>query len=264
MQLKDKIIWLTGASSGIGEALAYEADKRGAKVILSARRGKVLEEVKSRCKNQDNIKILPVDLEQTEKLDSYTKEAILLFGRVDILVNNGGLSQRSLARVTGLDVDEKLMKINYLGSVGLTKSILPHMLSNKLGQIVTVTSMVGKYGTPFRSSYAATKHALHGFMDSLRAEEEDNGLIVTTVCPGFVATNVSLNALVGDGSSQGSMDAQTQSGIKPEVFAYKMANAIEENKSEVYIAGLKEKFGLYLKRFFPGLFNKIVKKMAVT
>lgn len=264
MQLKNNIIWITGASSGIGEALAYEADKRGAKVILSARRKDVLEEVRSRCLHQDNIKILPIDLEKTNELESYTNQAISLFGRVDILVNNGGLSQRSLTRDTSLSVDERLMKINYLGSVGLTKSILPHMLEKKSGQIVTVTSMVGKYGTPFRSSYAATKHALHGFMDSLRAEEEDNGLQVTIICPGFVATNVSLNALVGDGSSQGSMDAQTQSGIRPHVFAYKMANAIENNKSEVYIAGAKEKLGLFLKRFCPSLFNKIVKKMAVT
>lgn len=264
MKIYGNVIWITGASSGIGESLVYEMDKRGAKVIISARRLNILEEVKARCQNQDNIKILPLDLEQTNDLDSKVKEAIHLFGKIDILVNNGGLSQRSLAKDTSISVDVRLMKINYIGSVGLTKSLLPHMLSNKAGQIVTVSSMVGKFGTPMRSSYAATKHALHGFMDSLRAEVTSEGIIVTMVCPGFVSTNVSLNALTGDGKAQGTMDDQTKSGINPKAFALSMADAIEANKREVYIAGIKEKFGLYLNRFFPSLFEKLVRKMSVT
>lgn len=264
MKLKNNVIWITGASSGIGEALAYEASRRGAKVIISARRDEVLKEVKYRCTHPENVKVLVLDLEKTEELASKVEAAKTLFGHVDILVNNGGLSQRSLTRDTGLDVDERLMKINYIGSVGLVKNLLPSLIERKKGQIVTVTSMVGKYGTPMRSSYAASKHALHGFMDSLRAEEAHNGLVVTMICPGFVSTNVSLNALTGDGSAQGKMDTQTKSGIKPEDFAVAMADAIEANKPEVYIAGFKEKLGIYLTRFCPALFRKLIQKMAVT
>ena len=264
MKIHGNVVWITGASSGIGESLVYEMDKRGAKIIISARRLSVLEEVKARCQNQENIKVLPLDLEETSVLDSKVTEAISLFGKVDILVNNGGLSQRSLAKDTKISVDERLMKINYIGSVALAKCLLPHMLSNKIGQIVTVSSMVGKFGTPMRSSYAATKHALHGFMDSLRAEVASEGLTVTLVCPGFVSTNVSLNALTGDGKAQGTMDNQTKSGIDPKKFAILMANAIEFNKREVYIAGFKEKFGLYVNRFFPSLFHRLIRKMAVT
>lgn len=264
MKLRDNIIWITGASSGIGEALAYEASKRGSKIIISARRESVLEKVRNNCSRPQNVKILPIDLEKTDQLQTYVDKAQQLFGRVDILVNNGGLSQRSLTRDTGLEVDERLMKINYIGSVGLTKAIMPSMLKNKAGHIVTVSSMVGKFGTPMRSSYAATKHALHGFMDSLRAEEAQNGLVITMVCPGFVATDVSKNALTGDGSAQGTMDAQTANGIKPSDFAITMANAIEADKAEVYIAGIKEKFGLFVSRFLPPVFRKLVQRMAVT
>jgi dehydrogenase/reductase SDR family protein 7B len=264
MKLRDNIIWITGASSGIGEALAYEACRRGAKVIISARRESVQNEVKSKCSHPENVKVLALDLEKTEELTSKVEEAQKLFGKVDILVNNGGLSQRSLTRDTGLDVDERLMKINYIGSVGLTKAALPEMLKRGSGHIVTVSSMVGKFGTPMRSSYAATKHALHGFMDSLRAEEARNGLVVTMVCPGFVATDVSKNALTADGSAQGTMDAQTATGIRPAAFVKKMADAIENDVPEIAIAGLKEKFGLFLTRFFPGLFRKMIQKTAVT
>jgi dehydrogenase/reductase SDR family member 7B len=264
MKIQESVVWITGASSGIGEALAYEANRKKAKVILSARRAEELNRVKNNCLYPDSVKILTVDLEKTDDLADKVQQAISLFGRVDILVNNGGLSQRSLARDTQLSVDERLMRINYLGTVGLTKSLLPHLLAKQAGQIVTVSSMVGKFGTPLRSSYAATKHALHGFMDSLRAEEAKSGLIVTMVCPGFVATNVSLNALTADGTAKNTMDKQTAAGIKPSDFARQMISAIEANKSEVYIAGGKEKFGLFLSRFCPKLFNKLVQKMAVT
>lgn len=264
MKLVDNVIWITGASSGIGEALAYEASKRGAKIIISARRENKLLEVRANCATPERVKILVLDLENTNELKNIASIAQSFFGKIDILVNNGGLSQRSLARNTTLDVDERLMKINYIGSIGLTKAVLPDMIKRNKGQIVTVSSMVGKFGTPMRSSYAATKHALHGFMDSLRAEEARNGIVVSIVCPGFVATDVSLNALVGDGSAQGLMDSQTATGISPSVFATKMADAIEADKPEVYIAGKKEKFGLFIKRFFPDYFNKLVQKMSVT
>ncbi len=264
MNFTNKVVWITGASSGIGKALTIELSKQGAKLILSARNEEKLQKVKSECKNADTVKVLPLDLETNSKFELKVKEAINWFGRVDILVNNGGISQRSLASETSIAVDKKIMDINYLGTVALTKAILPHFINNKNGQFVVTTSIVGKIGTPLRSSYAASKHALHGFFDSLRAENHKNNIRVTIVCPGFVKTNVSINALTGNGSPQNKMDMATQNGIAPNRFAKIMAKAIHQKKQEVYIAGAKEKLGVYAKRFFPKLLSKMIRKLRVT
>ena len=264
MNFTNKVVWVTGASSGIGKALAIELSKQGAKLILSARNEEKLQKVKSECENADTVKILPLDLEANSKFDLKVEEAINWFGRVDILVNNGGVSQRSLASETSIAVDKKIMDINYLGTVALTKAILPHFINNKNGQFVVTTSIVGKIGTPLRSSYAASKHALHGFFDSLRAENHKNNISVTIVCPGFVKTNVSINALTGNGSPQNTMDTATQNGIGPNRFSKIMAKAIHQKKQEVYIAGAKEKLGVYAKRFFPKLLSKMIRKLSVT
>lgn len=260
----DKVVWVTGASSGIGLAYAEYINKQGAKVILSARRKEVLEDVKSKLTHPQNAYVLPLDLENYENVDELAKEAIKAFGKVDILINNGGLSQRANVLETEMKVVEKLMKVNFLGTVALTKAILPHMIESKSGQIAVVSSVVGKFGTPRRSSYSATKHALHGFFDALRAEMYEHGISVTVICPGYVTTNISKNALTADGSAQNKMDNATEKGIDPIVFADRMAHAIEVQKEEVYIAGPKEKLGLFMKRFFPTVFSKMVRKMAVT
>jgi len=264
MRLMGKVVWITGASSGIGEALAYAASQRGARVILSARRKEALESVRARCADPSMVRVLPLDLEDSSHAEAWAREAEGCFGRVDILVNNGGISQRSLARHTKIGVDERLMRVNYLGTVALTKAVIPSMISRRAGQIVTVTSMVGKFGTPLRSSYSAAKHALHGFMDSLRAEEARNGIVVTLVCPGFVATDISKNALVADGTVQGTTDPRTGNGIHPAHFARLMADAIERGAEEAHIAGFREKFGWFMKRFFPVIFSRMISRMAVT
>src|SRR5688572_929881 len=176
-ELKNKVIWLTGASSGIGEALAYELANKGAKLILSARRKEELERVKSNCNEaaRKDIRILPLDLAQAESLEGATQAAIQLFGHVDILINNGGISQRSLVQESTMDVYRRLMEVNFFGALALTKYILPHFVSRKQGHIATLSSVAGKYGTPYRSGYAASKHALHGFFDAVRAEHfKDN------------------------------------------------------------------------------------------
>ena len=264
MNFTNKVVWITGASSGIGEALAIELAKQGAKLILSARNKDKLEIVKNNCDNNESIKILPLDLENYVTLKTKVEDAINWFGKVDVLVNNGGISQRSLASETSIDVDKRIMDINYLGTVALTKALLPHFIKNKTGQFVVTTSIVGKIGTPLRSSYAASKHALHGFFDSLRAENHKHNIAVTIICPGFVTTNVSINALTGDGSPQNTMDIATKNGIKPDRFACIMAKAIYNKKEEVYIAGAKEKLGVYVKRFFPKLLSKMIRKLSVT
>ncbi|MGJ8744315.1 SDR family oxidoreductase [Polaribacter sp.] len=264
MAFSGKVIWITGASSGIGKALARAFAKQGAKLILSSRNKTALEEVKNSCENCANIHVLPLDLEDYNNLQNKATAAISVFKRIDILVNNGGISQRSLVKDTAINVDKRLMDINYLGTVALTKAILPHFIKNKNGHFVVTTSIVGKIGTPLRSSYAASKHALHGFFDSLRAEQHQNKIFVTLICPGFVRTNISKNALIGDGTLQGKMDMATQNGIDPAHFANLMLTAIKKKKEEVYIAGIKEKMGVYAKRFYPKLLSILIRKLRVT
>jgi short-subunit dehydrogenase len=259
--LANKTIWITGASSGIGEALAMQLSSQPVNLILSARRASELERVKAACSNPDRIKILTLDLAKPDSHQEVTHEAITLFGQIDILINNGGISQRSLVKDTVLDVDRKLMEVNYLGSVSLTKCLLPHMLERGNGQFVVVTSLTGKFGTPYRSGYAASKHALHGFYDSLRAELEDQGILVTLAAPGFVKTNVSLNAFVGDGSKANVMDEAQANGISAEACAKTIIKAMRKGKREIYVG--KESYGVYVKRFFPGLFASMIKRVKV-
>ena len=209
MSFSNKVVWITGASSGIGKALAIELSKQNATLILSSRKTATLELVKQACTEPSKVKILALDLEDAKTLHQKATAAIALFGGVDILVNNGGVSQRSFAKDTEISVDKRIMDVNYMGTITLTKALLPHFITKKRGHFVTTTSIVGKIGTPLRSSYAASKHALHGFFDSLRAEHFKDNILVTLVCPGFVATNISKNALTGDGSPQQKMDNAT-------------------------------------------------------
>ncbi len=264
MNLKGSIFWITGASSGIGKSLAIKLAEQNTKLILSSRNKIALADVKRLCKNPENIFILPLDLKKHDEFSLKVTEALGAFGSIDVLVNNGGLSQRSLVKDTDILVDKHLMDVNYIGTVALTKAILPHFIANKKGHFVVTTSIVGKIGTPLRSSYAATKHALHGFFDSLRAEVFNNNIKVTLVCPGFVKTNVSKNALTGDGSPQDIMDKATANGIHPDRFAELMLKAIKKQKQEVYIGGAKEKLAVYVKRFFPKLLSKMIRKLSVT
>ncbi|WP_305982708.1 SDR family oxidoreductase [Roseivirga thermotolerans] len=261
MNLQNKTIWLTGASSGIGEALAKQLSQFPINLILSSRREEELKRVKSECSNQDRIKVLPLDLMQSETFEPKVQEAISAFHQVDILINNGGRSQRSLVKDTVLQVDRDLMEVNYFGSVGLTKALLPHMLERGSGHFVVVTSLTGIFGTPYRSGYAASKHALHGFYDSMRAELEDSGIKVTIAAPGFVKTNVSINAFTGDGSALGSMDSAQANGLTPDECAKAIIRAMIKEKREVYIG--KESYGAYVKRFLPGLFARMIKKAKV-
>lgn len=264
MNFNHKIIWITGASSGIGKSLALALSKQQTKLILSSRNVKELNAVKNACEHPENIKILPLDLEDYMSLAGKVDEALELFGGIDVLFNNGGVSQRSLAKDTSIAVDKRLMDVNYLGTVALTKALLPHFIEKNSGHFVVITSIVGKIGTPLRSSYAASKHALHGFFDSLRAEVFQNNIKVTLACPGFVQTNVSLNALTANGTPQNKMDSATKNGLMPEVFAEKLLKAVRQEKEEVYIGGFKEKLAVYVKRLFPKLLSKMIRKLAVT
>ena len=259
MNFTDKRIWITGASSGIGEALTYLLSERGAEIIISSRRIEELERVKNKCKNKDKIHIQLLDLENHDQIIPTTKDVIDLFGKIDILINNGGISQRSLAKVTPPEVDKKIMDVNYFGTIYLTKALLPYMIDNKGGHIVVISSLTGKFGAPMRSAYSASKHALHGFFETLRAECQGDGIQVTLICPGYVKTNVSINALTAAGESQNTMDKSTENGMHPSKLAKKIVRSIERNRKEL-ITGGPEILVVYIKRFFPGLFYWLVGK----
>lgn len=262
--LNNRVIWLTGASSGIGEALTYELAKKGAKLILSARRKEELEKVKGNCipGSQPNIRILPIDLASPNTLQLSVEAAVQTFGHIDILINNGGISQRSFAKDTLLEVDRRIMEVNYFGAVGLTKYLLPYFIKQGGGHFVVISSLTGKFGTPYRSGYAASKHALHGFYDSLRAELWKEKINVTMVAPGFIHTPITLSALTGDGKPLNKMDEAQYRGKPVKWCASKIVKAIEKQKEEVYIGG-REVYGVYIKRFFPSLFSKIIRKARV-
>jgi len=258
----EKVVWITGASSGIGEALAYLYNEINCKIIISARNVEALEKVKSNCKTPENCAIIPLDISKFNELTKKTMEAIKMFGSIDILINNAGISQRSLIIDTDFDVYQKLMDVNYLGTVALTKAVLPHFIANQKGQFVTVTSLMGKFASPYRSGYCGVKHALHGFFDALRMEHEKDGIKVTLICPGFVQTNVAKNALTANGSQQNTNDEATKNGLPVATFAQKIKNAIDNEKFEAYI-GKKEVFGIYVKRFFPKLLHRLVLRSDV-
>lgn len=263
MNLQDKVVWITGASSGIGEALAYKMKQLGAKLIISSRKSEALYRVKSNCKgNPLDIHVLPLDLENTDSLPDIAKAANKIYGRIDLIIHSGGISQRSLAIETDIAVAQKIMDINFWGTVALSQSVLPGMVARKSGQIVIISSLVGKFGTKFRSAYSASKHALHGYFDSLRTETIPE-IKILIVCPGFIKTNVTYNALTADGSNQNTMDEAQANGMSADTCAEKIVQAIERGKEEVYIGG-KEKYGVLLKRFFPALFAKVIRKAKVT
>ncbi|WP_057938115.1 SDR family oxidoreductase [Algoriphagus resistens] len=257
-----RVIWITGASSGIGEASVYKFVKEGFQVILSARNQIALEKVKSCCAYPENCKVLPLDLIDQASFEEKTMEAIAAFGHVDMILHNGGISQRSLIRETPLEIDRKLMEVNFFGTVALTKALLPHFIARKTGHFGVISSLVGKFGSPYRSSYAAAKHALHGFFESLRLEHFQDHIAVTMICPGFIKTDVSKNALTADGTRLNEMDKAQANGMSAEACAKEIFNALTKKKEEVYIGG-KEIMGIYLKRFVPTIFTKILRKSEV-
>jgi dehydrogenase/reductase SDR family member 7B len=240
-------------------ALAYVA--RGARVVVSARRRAVLEAVRAETGRPDNVRIVTLDQTDLSGAAQAAREAMAAFGGLDVVVLNGGISQRSLAMDTLVAVDERLMRVNYLSNVAMIKAILPELVAQPAAQIAVVSSLVGVVGSPYRSGYAASKHALHGFFDSLRAELPPH-VGVTMLCPGFVQTDVSVNALTGDGSALGEMDHAQAHGLSADRFAEQALSAIAAHKREVYIAG-PERRAIWLHRFFPGILARMLRSAKV-
>jgi short-subunit dehydrogenase len=257
--LKQKVVWITGASSGIGEALACEFAREGAKLVLSARRDAELQRVKTATGlPAADVLVLPLDLTDPASLPAAVETVLRQFGTVDVLVQNAGISQRSLIHETSLDVHRRIFAVNYFGVVALTNAVLPAMRERRSGHFVVISSVAGYVATPLRAAYAASKHAIRAFSDALRAENHDVGLRVTVACPGYVRTDVSRNALHGDGSRHGRMDRNQQRGLSPEACAGQIVRAVKAEKREVYPGG-KEILGIYFNRWLPGLVARLVR-----
>ena len=255
---QNKVAWITGASSGIGKELAIQLDKKGALLVLSARNEEELNNLNTQLKG-DNHLVLPLDLMEPDTFERLTSQVISKFEKIDYLFNSGGVSQRSEVHETSLEIDRKLMEVNYFGNIALTKAVLPYMRQEKSGHIVVTSSIAGKFGFFLRSAYCASKHALHGFYESLLLEEEKNNIHVTLVCPGKIKTPISVNALTADGSKHGQMDDNQATGMSVEECVAQMLIATTQKKKEVLI-GNKEINAVKLKRFFPSLFWKIIRK----
>jgi dehydrogenase/reductase SDR family member 7B len=256
-----KTIWITGASSGIGEACAYLFAKENANLILTALEADKLEEVKLKCISLGGkCEILPYDLSNVDGIEELVKKALAFFGRIDIMYNNAGISQRGMAGDTLFSVDRKIMEVNFFAPVKITKLLLPQMIANGGGTIAVTTSISGRFGFPLRSAYSSSKHALYGFFETLHAEYYDKNIRVVIVCPGRVQTNISFYALEKDGKQHSKFDAGQAGGMTTEAAAKKIVKAIKKQKPEVLV-GKKELLMVYIKRFFPNLSRKLVRKI---
>lgn len=254
-------VWITGASSGIGEALALQLAQRGAELILSARREAVLEQLRARLPQPERHRVVGLDLADAEALYKKVRGHLADGLAVDLLINNAGLSQRGRAEHTHLAVDRKLMEVNYLGTVAMTKAAMPALLASKRGCVATVASVSGLLGSQGRSSYSAAKHALMGFMEALRAEMHDK-LQVTLACPGWVNTQISANSLNEVGLPLGYTEPRIAAGISAERCASEILRAIEKGRDQVVIGRGTSAWAPTLKRFLPGLFRFINHRQA--
>lgn len=263
-KFENKTVWITGASSGIGEACALLFAKEKANLILTSSRVEALKIIQDKCIQQGaKCEILPCDLSAMEGIPALVEAALNCFGGIDILYNNAGISQRGLAADTLFEVDKKIMDINYFAPVLITKLVLPGMLAKQYGTIAVTTSIAGRFGFPLRSSYSASKHALYGFFESLQAEYYDRHIRVVLICPGRVMTNISMNALESNGQKHAVLDSGQEGGITAEKAAHKIVRAIYKQRPEVLVGG-KELLMVSIKRFLPGLSRILVRKIKPT
>jgi len=258
MDFRNRRVWITGASSGIGEALALTFHEAGSKLILSARREDELKRVQTLCCGEPGTRILPMDVTDGKELPGKTQLALGMFEGIDVLVLNAGITQRSITRETDESVYRRLMEVNFFAPEAMARAVLPSMLAQKSGHMVVISSIAGKFGVPLRSGYSASKFALHGFFEALRAEEEHNGIQVTMVCPGYIRTEISLSALRGDGRKHDKMDSELARGMPVEECARQILRGVARKKKEIVVAAPREKTLVYLKCFFPDLLARMI------
>jgi dehydrogenase/reductase SDR family member 7B len=259
-----KVVWITGASSGIGEALVYEFAKLGAKVIASSNEASELERVKNNCGAMaGNISCAPFDLSDTSEINTLVANQLSIAGRIDYLLNIGGISQRATIEETPIWLDRKIMEINYFGTIALTKAVLPYMISQGSGHVLATSSISGRFGFPLRSAYSASKQALHGFFETLHIENSGKNIYASVIIPGRVRTKISLRALDAAGKEHGKMDEGQAKGVTPEQAARTIIRGIVRNKREILV-GSSELAMLYIRRYLPSLFFRIAGKIKST
>jgi dehydrogenase/reductase SDR family member 7B len=259
-----KIIWITGASSGIGESLVYAFSRRGATIIASSNDLPELERVKNNCGEMSSrVFCVPFDLSDTTGINKIVEQQIKVFGRIDYLLNIGGISHRSRVDETPVWLDRKIMEINYFGTIALTKAVLPYMIRQLNGHILATSSISGRFGFPLRSAYSASKQALHGFFETLHIENKKNNIRATVIIPGRVRTNISFRALTAEGKEQGTMDEGLSKGISPEKAAEIIIRGITRDKREILV-GKSELLMLFIRKYCPALFFRIADKIKPT
>lgn len=260
MSFENQIVWITGASSGIGAALAIELARKGAILVLSARREDRLHEVRAECVSTEKHLVLPLDVTDTGSHEGAFREIMARFGRVDVLVNNAGIGQRGTILRSNLDVERHIMDVNFFGAISITRRVLPHMVERNAGLIVVMSSVMGKLSTPGHATYAASKHALHGYFDGLRSELYKTGIGVSIICPGYIQTDISKHSIRPDGSKHGRMDKQHIDAMTAETMARKTVRALEKGRQEYYVGG-PEIYGVWLQRLMPGLVRRLLPKV---
>jgi dehydrogenase/reductase SDR family member 7B len=261
MNFNNKTIWITGASSGIGKAVANEISKDMAHLILSGRNETALQEVAAEClKNGSSVEIIVFDLGNEASVYAAAQTVLSKTAKIDALYQFGGISQRSFVSETPLFVDRKIFEVNYFGTIALTKVILPEMIKTGGGHIAVTSSIVGKFGFPYRSSYSASKHALHGFYESLRAENTNNNICVSIIIPGRIKTNISVNALNKEGKTHAKMDHGQDNGMSAEKSAKIIYKKLKKEKKEILVGG-KEIIMVHIRRFLPLLYYKLASKV---
>ncbi len=258
-----KIVWITGASSGLGKALAQACALKGAQVILTARRVEELEKVRLSLSHPERHLSVAADITDETQVRQAHEQVLASKGRIDWLINNAGLSQRALIADTTMQTERAIMEIDYFSQVFLTKTVLPTFLKQKSGRIIFVSSVAGLLGTQYRASYSAAKAAIHLWANSLRAEVADQGVGVSVIFPGFVKTNVSFNALNGDGQPQANQDDAIENGLEPEVFAEIVIKALLNGEEYIVVGGAKEKLGVWVSRLSPKTLYKMIRKVKV-
>lgn len=254
--MKDKVVIITGATSGIGKALAFEFGQRGSSVVITGRRGGELEDVAKGLKEMKvSVLAIPSDVSKEEDTVRIIDETIKQFGKIDILINNAGISMRALFEDVNMDVFKKVMDINFFGTVQCTKHALPYILQTK-GSIVGISSINGKRATPARSAYSASKYAMEGFLEALRMEVMKRGVHVLSVCPGFTTSNIRNVALTADGQPQGESPRDETKMMSAEETAHHIYRAIVKRKRDLVLTP-QGKLAVWLTKLFPVLMDKI-------
>ena len=254
--VRGKTVWITGASSGLGEALAHVFAERGARLLLSARRLEQLSKVGQSLPGA-RAEILPMDLAALDSLPMVAAEAIARMGHIDVMVHNAGIGQRATVLESTFEVERRLLDVNFLGPLALTKALLPAMLERGGGSFVVVSSVLGLMSVKRRAAYCASKHALHGYFNALRAELHDRNIGVLLACPGHIDSEFSRSALEGDGRAHGVDDAGTRAGMSPRECAERTVNAFVRGRDEAYVARW-ESLGVYANRFAPSLLRAVL------